>query len=478
MAEQDREDSLDDPYSHDSTSEYATTDDDSDEYFYPWNKPRPCSARHWTYRYVILFLVCIVKFAQNYVYEIPTGMEKTIVQTLNVDVTRYSLLFSVYSWPNIVLPLMGGVLVDRVIGIRVGTMLFMCISVIGQLLFSLGGYFDSFVLMVVSRFFVGVGSQMSLVISDAFASRWFKGKEIGLMFALIGIACRLGGIAGIYCTSVIYDWLDFVEDSNSQLGYTLMVSFGVLSIATATTLLLVILDKRGRRSIEESPSYNKAMPRGCDWIQGFGVQFWFAAIMFLSFFATVFSFVTTSQLFFISKFQLSTAQANAATIVSYAIPVFAPVVGFIIDQVGFYISWGLFGGLGIMFGGHVLFCFSSDYTYIPFLGNVLIGISYICFNTAMRAVPTVLVSENQLVTAFGILESFQSMGYSVTDIVVGVLIDGYGYFVQEIFLMCLVLAGIVAGTLLVFCVRSSNANKSKLKSCRRRDSGNGHLKSY
>ncbi len=202
---------------------------------------------HWSFRYLILFLVCILKWVQNYVYEIPSGMENIIIHVLDVDVTRYSLLFSVFSWPNIILPIIEGVLVDRIIGIRMGLLLAMFITLVGQLGFSFGGYYDSFILMIISRFVLGIGSEMALLVSDAFAARWFRGKEIALMFALTGITNRFGGIGGIYLSTCFYNWLGFINNKHSRLGLTLMISFGILLIATCTTVLLVILDKKGEK---------------------------------------------------------------------------------------------------------------------------------------------------------------------------------------------------------------------------------------
>ena len=42
------------------------------------------------------------------------------------------LLYSVYSWPNIVLPLFGGFLVDRVFGVRLGAIVFSFLVCAGQ----------------------------------------------------------------------------------------------------------------------------------------------------------------------------------------------------------------------------------------------------------------------------------------------------------------------------------------------------------
>ena len=51
-----------------------------------------------------------------------------------MDVTTYefSTLYSFYSWPNVVLPVIGGYLMDRVLGIRMGTILYAGFIIVGQ----------------------------------------------------------------------------------------------------------------------------------------------------------------------------------------------------------------------------------------------------------------------------------------------------------------------------------------------------------
>ena len=51
-----------------------------------------------------------------------------------MDVTTYefSTLYSFYAYPNVVLPVIGGYLMDKVFGIRLGTIIYAIIIVVGQ----------------------------------------------------------------------------------------------------------------------------------------------------------------------------------------------------------------------------------------------------------------------------------------------------------------------------------------------------------
>ena len=55
---------------------------------------------------------------------------------MNVNVFQYNLLYSLYSWPNVILSLIGGVLIDRILGIRWGTIIFSAFVCLGQVIAS------------------------------------------------------------------------------------------------------------------------------------------------------------------------------------------------------------------------------------------------------------------------------------------------------------------------------------------------------
>ena len=69
-----------------------------------------------------------------------------------------------YSFPNIILPFFGGNLVDK-IGVRFGIFIFSFILIVGQggnkiyLVFTLGGYYEIFYLMLTGRIIFGLGGE-------------------------------------------------------------------------------------------------------------------------------------------------------------------------------------------------------------------------------------------------------------------------------------------------------------------------------
>jgi len=68
------------------------------------------------------------------------------------------LLYSVYSYPNTVLPIFGGIFLDA-IGLRLGIMIFTAILTLGQAIFATGGYYKSLGIMLAGRVVFGLGGE-------------------------------------------------------------------------------------------------------------------------------------------------------------------------------------------------------------------------------------------------------------------------------------------------------------------------------
>ena len=51
---------------------------------------------------------------------------------MHVTTYQFANLYSWYSWPNVILPFVGGYLMDSVFGIRIGTVIFAVFIILGQ----------------------------------------------------------------------------------------------------------------------------------------------------------------------------------------------------------------------------------------------------------------------------------------------------------------------------------------------------------
>ena len=74
---------------------------------------------------------------------------------MKIDGTRFNVFNSLYPWPNVIIPIIFGFLLDRVYGIRIGTLICSVLICVGQLTVAFGGMFKNFSVMIVGRLVFG-----------------------------------------------------------------------------------------------------------------------------------------------------------------------------------------------------------------------------------------------------------------------------------------------------------------------------------
>jgi hypothetical protein len=107
------------------------------------------------HRYFVLFFICFLTFGPYFCYVLPGAIQSQIEKTMGITTTEFSFFASLYSWPNIIICFMGGFLIDNILGVRFGTIVFSILVTIGQFLFSLGPFSDSVACMYIGRFIFG-----------------------------------------------------------------------------------------------------------------------------------------------------------------------------------------------------------------------------------------------------------------------------------------------------------------------------------
>jgi len=87
-----------------------------------------------------LCTVCDVA-GSYYVYDNPAALQDVMMSDLGINTSQFSMLYSVYSWPNVILSFFGGFLIDRVFGVRWGAIIFCIFVTIGQVNYKMNELF-------------------------------------------------------------------------------------------------------------------------------------------------------------------------------------------------------------------------------------------------------------------------------------------------------------------------------------------------
>ena len=171
---------------------------------------------------------------------------------------RYNLLYSVYSWPNVVLPFIGGVVTDR-LGVRLTSVVFMTLLFVGQAVTAFGSSLPAgdaaWYVMWAGRTIFGFGGESLSVAASAMIAQWFAGKE--LAFAL-GVNLALARVG-----SVINDAVSVQVATVLPVAYAFWVGAGVCCLSLATAIATYYIDvsaeDRLRKNLGMRPQRNSSL---------------------------------------------------------------------------------------------------------------------------------------------------------------------------------------------------------------------------
>ena len=371
----------------------------------------------------------------------PSGLQGTIVRVFKISAREYNLLFSAYTWPDVFLSLVGAILIDRVIGLRTGFFVVTVTAILGKAIFTLGVFVDSFYVLVVGRFIMGCGIGSLKSCLNVFLYLWFKNKEVVFAMSVAFCTCRLGASLGLVLPQMLYENISLNQlpsASQFRVGLTFLVGFIFLLSSIIVSITIILLDIRGAAKLNREPFKRRKFDSKD--LKDFSLKFWLVMIALAMFYAVLYVFVANGQLFFMSKFGFDTKHANIADFLVFAAPILVtPVIGFLVDMMGFNVIWGLIGTvLGML--SHFLFNIVKEQMILPYLIAVLFSVAYSFYGTAIYVVPSFIVQEHQLTTTYGIYNTLYCLIFTGISVGCGTIVDYAGYMWAEIYFFLLIYA--------------------------------------
>ncbi|XP_015784976.1 major facilitator superfamily domain-containing protein 1 isoform X1 [Tetranychus urticae] len=414
-----------------------------------WEKlSNPKYAPH---RYIVLVVLCLINLGNYYIYDNPAALETEITRDLVISTSQYTTLYSLYSWPNVILGLFGGYLLDKVIGLRIGTIIFSLFVCFGQLVFALGAFLNTFWVMQLGRFIFGLGGENLSVAVNAYAVSWYKGSELNMAFGLMMSISRLGSTVNFKTMVHIYNFFEKYYTGYKCLGLTLLfaVSFCIFSLIMG--LLMAYFDKRAERILKKEPPKAGEEMKFQD-VFHFGLDFWMVSFICVLYYITIFPFIGLGTVFFLRKYGVSEDSADSINSSVYTISaIVSPILGILIDKVGRCISF-VFAGTAVTLLGHGLLAFSF---VNPWVGIVCLGFGYSTIACALWPLIPDIVPEFRLGTAYGVVQCVQNLGLALANMAAGHIVDSRGFLA----LQCFFIISLVVCLILIIFLFLSNFNK-------------------
>ena len=141
------------------------------------------------FQFIMLVLICIIPIGSYYGMDSPSPLETQIKTSLNGSSTNetfvadlshsdYTMLYEIYTIPNIILCFFAGYLIDSIWGRRKAAIICSSVVATGGLCVALGCWMNSLILAYVGRFIFGIGSESVALCEYAYNIHWFDRTKI------------------------------------------------------------------------------------------------------------------------------------------------------------------------------------------------------------------------------------------------------------------------------------------------------------
>jgi len=363
-------------------------------------------------RWVVLLIMGIVVFGAYYAFDAISPIASYIIDGMGITRAQYGLLFSYYSLPNFIMVLLGGILLDR-IGVRKAGSLFAALCGIGVFLTAAG---PTFFIMLMGRFIFGLGGESLLITKTKILSKWFKGKELALGFALALSVARLGTIAAHNSSARI-------QELSDSWRLCIWVSSVIMFISFALFLVYSGIDRASEKSFAKQGEREKSEKFVFRDIFRFRRSYWLVSVLSMTFYSAIFPFTAFSTVFLQTKFGFSAVKGGFYTsLIVIGSMVFTPLFGFLVDKFGKRATMMIIGSL-LLVPAHAFL----GLTYLsPAIAMVMLGFSFSLVPAALWPTIPLIVEERYLGTAFGLMTVLQNIGMAVVPWLTGRLTDVSG----------------------------------------------------
>ena len=385
----------------------------------PTAADRPAPTR--LVRWLVLVFISLAMFGNYYVYDCISPLADVLKEQLKFSDSSIGLLQAIYSFPNIIMVLIGGIIIDR-IGTKKSTLVFGAICFLGAVVTALT---PSLYVMAAGRLIFGLGAESLIVGVTTAIARWFRGKELSFAFGINLTIARLGSFAALNSPT----WASR-SYANWQWPLVISVAFGTMCVVGA--ILYWILEGQAERRYE----LGAAGPTDkVDFSQvfSFSTSYWWIVALCVTFYSGIFPFQTFAVKLFIEAHGTSREVGGMlSSSLTLMAMVCTPLFGLLVDRVGKRALFMMFGSL-LLVPVYLMMAYSRMPALvafdlpIPFTGIIYpVYIPMLMMGVAFSLIPAVMwpsvayvVDERKLGTAYGLMTMIQNIGLFGFNLLIG-----------------------------------------------------------
>ncbi len=389
-------------------------------------RPQPSALFRW----MVLLFISLSMFGNYYIYDSISPLADLLKSQLGFSDSEIGLLNGIYSFPNIIMVLVGGIIIDR-IGTRKSVFIFTVLIMLGALVTVVQG---SIYTMAAGRLIFGLGAESMIVAITTIIARWFKGKQLSFAFGVNLTVARLGSFMALnaptWGRSLYHYW-------QSPLWVT--VAAGIFAVVCI--LVYYFMDVVANRRFD-MPSEGGQDKIELKQIFRFGVSFWYVTALCVTFYSAMFPFQTFAIKFF-QEAHGTTREVggNLSSMLTLAAMVFTPLFGLLADRIGKRSLLMMLGAL-LIIPVYLIMAYKVDLaTPLGFSGSMTLNLDFFDIHSVIPAylvipmsmmgiafslIPAVMwpsvayiVDQSKLGTAYGLMTMIQNIGLFGFNVLIG-----------------------------------------------------------
>jgi len=405
-------------------------------------------------RWIVLLFISLAMCGNYYIYDSISPLADVLKSQLKFSDSDLGLLQGIYSFPNIIMVLIGGLIIDR-IGTKKSALLFSLFLLIGASVTALKGDVAT---MAAGRLIFGLGAESMIVAITTVIAQWFKGKELSFAFGLNLTVARLGSFLALnsptWGKSLYNSWqgplwvcvgasiltvvtiaVFFLIDNYSRNNYAIakeseqdkivfsdVFSFVrgrivlALILTCAAVLLINFIFKNEVEVLLQIVIYVLVVVFSLLNFKTFSRSYWFIVMLCITFYSAMFPFQT-----FAIKFSQETHGVTRqyagflSSMLTLSAMVFTPLFGLLSDYIGKRSLLMMFGSL-LIIPVYLLMGYTSINLIIPMS---IMGIAFSLVPAIMWPSVAIVTPASKLGTAYGLMTMIQNIGLFGFNIIIG-----------------------------------------------------------
>ena len=363
------------------------------------------------YRWLVLVLISTAMFGNYYIYDSISPLADVLKQQLGFSDSDIGLLNAIYSIPNILMVLVGGIIIDR-IGTRISTALFALLCLLGAIVTVSSGQLE---VMAAGRLIFGLGAESLIVAVTTAIAKWFRGRELSFAFGVNLTIARLGSFAALNSPS-------WASDLYATWDAPLMLSVVAGAVGILAAVAYWALEARGSRlfSLGHAPAGERFVFRD---LFNFGSSYWLIVLLCITFYSAIFPFQTFAVKFFMEAHGSSREMGGfLSSMLTLFAMIATPLFGILVDRVGKRSLFMMWGSL-LLVPVYLMMAYTDISLYVPM---AMMGIAFSLIPAIMWPSVAYIVAQERLGTAYGLMTMIQNIGLAGFNLLIGWINDLMG----------------------------------------------------